>query len=76
MRRRGVGGGGGTKWGGAKRKNVPPLFYFHYITRAFSLLPFFTLSSRSSSASQQRGRGAMGAKIGRPGLKGGGGACT
>ena len=66
----GSGGRGRDKVGGPKRKNVSPLLYFHYITRAFSLLPFFTLPSPCSTASQQRGRGAMGAKIGRPSLKG------
>lgn len=62
--------------GGDREKSLPPL-YFQYVSRAFSLLPFFPLPSLRCTASQQRGRGEVGAVIGSPGLKGGGSrACS
>lgn len=75
MRRQGR---GRKKWGGWIRRRLPPLFYFQYVRRASSLLPFFPLPSLHCTASQQRGRGEVGTVIGSPSLKGDGGgeACN
>lgn len=71
-------GEGKEKVGGWIRRRLPPLFYFQYVRRASSLLPFFPLPSLHCTASQQRGRGEVGAVIGSPSLKGDGGgeACS
>lgn len=62
--------------GEQRRKSLPPLLDFQCVSRAFSLLPFL-LPSLGCTASQQRGRGEVGAIIGSAGLKGGGGgACN
>lgn len=58
----------GGKSGETEKEKSPPL-YFHYASRAFSLLPFFSLPSLGCTASQQRGRDEMGAITGNPGLK-------
>lgn len=62
------------KTGEGKGKVSPaPLLYFQYVSRAFFLLPFFALPSAGCPASQPRGRAEVGAILGSPGLKGGGG---
>lgn len=74
MRRQGR---GRKKWGDGLG-DVSPFFFTFSMFAGPSLLPFFPLPSLRCTASQQRGRGEVGAVIGSPSLKGDGGgeACN